>query len=179
MKNRTTTTDEELVTDAAEPQFSMEELATKLREKFIEAAMTQANAADPQQLVNAIVKDLNAAKNEVTLKLIGMNNTWGKWELDGRANGNLINEMINDDARTLVHNWVQEAVKEVFTEEAKSAFLERVKKDLKKYIKQNLLDGYNVRKVGGTICEELLHSAANELRAELALPPAPKNTSRY
>lgn len=174
MSQKKTVVDDELV---EEPRYTMEDIATKLREKFIEAAMTQANAADPEQLVNEVVKDLNAAKNEVTLKLLGLTNSWGRWEVSGSQKDNLIDKMIDADGRELVRNWVQEAIKEVFTEEAKSAYMKRVKGEIKKYLKENLLNNYNLRDASRKLCDEMTMNAVNELRAELSLSPVSKNRS--
>lgn len=66
---------------------------------------------DPQKFADAIMADLTKRRSEVTLKLLGLDNRWGKWEVD-HCNGRQspINDYLTEATRQQVQTWVVEAV---------------------------------------------------------------------
>jgi hypothetical protein len=149
------------------------EIATKMREKFIVAATEVANDAVAGQVAESIIADLNAQKREVTLKLLGLDDRWGKWDVD-HCNGrnSPITQYLAAGAEKAIKEWVNEAVVEVLTEERKRDIKSTAKAALKREIDtivEQQTKGYCMKERAETIINALLERAANEVRDELGL----------
>lgn len=102
------------------------------------AAQIEKAAADydPRSVVQLILTDINKARREVTLKLLGLDNRWGRWEVDhcnGRASpitdfiGTEGQELISTFLRGLLHDEITrlsndppKAIVEAFRKEVRS-----------------------------------------------------------
>ena len=154
------------------PLPTVQEIAEGLKTRFIECAAAAANEADVNQVMNAVIKDLNAAKREVTLKMMGLDNRWGNWEVD-RSNGrnSPIVQYLNEECDQMIGEWVRTAVKEVLTEELRG----KMKKEIDAAFRNALRDaaGYRLRsKIDDHVesfVSDIIKAAANELREELQL----------
>ena len=156
------------------PQPDMSSIAAMLRNRFVDCAASAANEADVEQVMDVVIKDLNAAKREVTLKMLGLENRWGKWEVD-HCNGrnSPISAYLDEECKALVKEWVQSAVKEVLTKELKA----KKKKEITDSIKSELANqaSYSTRTMIMHAVEnfnkQILDNVTNELRQELGLKP--------
>ena len=154
------------------PLPTVQEIAEGLKTRFIECAAAAANEADVNQVMNAVIKDLNAAKREVTLKMMGLDNRWGNWEVD-RSNGrnSPIVQYLNEECDQMIGEWVRTAVKEVLTEELRG----KMKKEIDAAFRNALRDaaGYRLRsKIDDHVesfVSDIIKDAVDELREELQL----------
>lgn len=152
---------------------TVQEIAAKFKDMFVEVATERASRDDAEAVVAEIVRDLEAQKREVTMKLLGLDNRWGKWEVDhGNNRSSPITDMIASEGRDLIKAWVNEAVKEVLTADAKDKFMKQCKAALVKDLK-DITGSYSVREYAETTVKQIrmrfMEEAAKELRAELGL----------
>ena len=165
--------DERETAERSRPEPTIAEIAENLKAKFIESASRVANDADTDALVELVIKDLNAAKREVTMKLMGMRDNWGKWEVDN-TNGRktFISEAISAASKELIATWVNDTIKEVLTTKVK----DKMQQEIKAAVKRELLQtsSYEVRRrvsdAAKTLMEGFLDKVVDELRRELELP---------
>jgi hypothetical protein len=153
------------------PEPTMQEVAANLKQRFIATASAHANEADVEQVMAEVIKDLNAAKRAVTLKMMGLDNRWGKWAID-HCNGreSPITQYLTAEHNELIKKWVQASIKEVLTTE----FEKKLKEDIKKAFKAALfVSDYRVTEMvkdkAHGIVESILDAQAAELRTELDL----------
>lgn len=150
------------------------EIAEKMRAKFIEAASATANDVVADQVVESITDDLNKQKREVTLRLLGLDNRWGKWEVD-HCNGreSPITKYLTAQAANVIAAWVNDAVKEVLTTEMQAKIMRDAKGAIRKELNdlvQNATAGYHLNQRAKPFLDDLMQKAADEVREELGLP---------
>lgn len=149
------------------------EIADKMRAKFIVAATDVANDMVADQVAESIISDLNAQKREVTLKLLGLDNRWGKWDVDhcnGRSSP--ITAYLAESAQEVIKAWVNEAVVEVLTEERKKKIQNAAKRAMQVQVEvmiETHTKGYHLRERAEHVVKALMDKAANEVRVELGL----------
>lgn len=152
---------------------TVQEIAAKFKDMFVEVSTERADRADAEEVVGEIIRDLEAQKREVTMKLLGLDNRWGKWEVD-RSNGrpSPITDYLAAEGKDLVKSWVNEAVKEVLTADAKDKFMKQCRAALIKDLK-DITSSYQVREYADSVVKDLrmklMKEAAAELRKELGL----------
>lgn len=149
------------------------EIADKMRAKFIVAATDVANDMVVDQVAESIISDLNTQKREVTLKLLGLDNRWGKWELD-HCNGreSPITKYLAESAEATIKAWVNEAVAEVLTEERKKKIQNTAKRAMQIEVEmmiETYTKGYRLREKAEHVVKALVDKAADEVRVELGL----------
>ena len=159
--------------DAALPAMTPKEIAEVIKAKFVAAATEVANDAHGESVANEIVKDLNAQKRDVTLRLLGIDNRWGKWEVD-HCNGreSPITKLLAEQSKDVIRGWVNEAVQEVLTTELKSKVMKDAKAAVKREIEQHVRDNtgaYRLNQQVEPIIDALFQQAADEVREELGL----------
>lgn len=161
---------------------TVQEVAEKLKTAFLEVSSERANRRDATEVVSELIRDLEAQKAEITMKLLGMDNKWGRWEVD-HCNGrhSPITQEIDAQAKSTVRDWVNAAIKEVLTDEARSAFLKKCKAEIIKDV-TNITESYETQQYAkqkiDTIRKSLIDLAAAELKSELNLiKPATKTRS--
>lgn len=154
------------------PQPTMQEVAAKLRDKFIEAAGQTANDVDMKAVTLEVVRDLNASKREVTLKLLGLDNRWGKWEVD-HCNGRKspVGELIDAECTAMIQQWTNEVIKEVLTDEMRL----KTKAAIKKAFLGEISDRYNyktremVTRSAESLVATLVKDVKHEFEVELGI----------
>ena len=152
---------------------TVQEIAAKFKDMFVEVSTKRADRADAEEVVGEIIRDLEAQKREVTMKLLGLDNRWGKWEVD-HCNGrpSPITDYLATEGKDLVRSWVNEAVKEVLTADAKDKFMKQCKAALIKDLK-DITSSYQVREYADSVVKDLrmklMKEAAADLRKELGL----------
>jgi hypothetical protein len=150
-----------------------QEIAEVIKAKFVTAASEVANDAHGESVAKEIVNDLNAQKRDVTLRLLGLDNRWGKWEVD-HCNGreSPITKYLAAEAKETIRGWVNEAVQEVLTTELKSKVMKDAKSALRKGIEEHVRDNTGSYRLGEQtkpIIDALFQRAADEVREELGL----------
>lgn len=155
--------------------MTAQEMAALLKAKFVQAVSEVANDAHAESVTEQIISDLNTQKRQVTLKLLGLDDRWGRWEVD-HCNGrnSTITEYISETAEKEIVKWVNDAVSEVLTTELKSKVMLDAKKAIHKEVQdmvRNQLNGYRLQKHAQPIIDQWLHEAANEVRVELGIKP--------
>ena len=162
----------ETLPDTPLRKATVKEIADKLKDAFTVVATERADRTEAEAVVGEIIRDLEAQKREVTMKLLGLDNRWGTWEVDHCNNrSSPITDYLASEGRDLLKAWVNEAVKELFT----TAYKDKFMKDCRAALLRDLKDisGYKMREyteitVSG-IRMALMEDAAKELRAELGL----------
>lgn len=163
----------ETLPDTPLRKATVQEIAAKFKDMFAEVSTERADRADAEAVVGEIIRDLEAQKREVTMKLLGLDNRWGKWEVD-HCNGRTspVTEYLASEGRDLIKAWVNEAVKEVMTADAKDKFMKQCRAALIEDLK-DITSSYKVREYAESIVKDLrmqlMKQAAKELRAELGL----------
>lgn len=153
---------------------TVKEIAAKFKDMFVEVSTERADRADAEEVVGEIIRDLEAQKREVTMKLLGLDNRWGKWEVNRSGSGGTspITEYLAAEGRDLVKSWVNEAVKEVLTADAKDKFMKQCKAAIIKDLKDTT-SSYQVREYADSVVKDLrmklMKEAAADLRKELGL----------
>jgi hypothetical protein len=156
---------------------TVSEIADRLKDAFVVVATERADRTEAEAVVSEIISDLEAQKREVTMKLLGLDNRWGKWEVDHTNNRQSpLTDYLASEGKEKVRMWVRQAVDEVFTADAKDKFMKECKKALLNELK-DITGSYKAREyvgelVGG-IRRALVEQAAKELRAELGILEKP------
>jgi hypothetical protein len=156
---------------------TVSEIADRLKDAFIVVATERADRTEAEAVVSEIISDLEAQKREVTMKLLGLDNRWGKWEVDHTNNRQSpLTDYLASEGKEQVRMWVRQAVDEVLTPDAKDKFMKECKKALLADIKQ-IAGSYKTREyvdemITG-IRRALLDQAAKELRTELGILEKP------
>lgn len=150
---------------------TLQESAARLRAAFAVSVDRMAREDDALEVTKEVVKDLNASKREVTMKLLGLENKWGgQWEVDHCNNRKSpIADRINDECKALIDTWVNEAIKEVLTDELKGKFKDKYKATLRADINTRVNDRYRCYETANSIADQLLNEASKELRKELGI----------
>ena len=149
------------------------EIAEVIKAKFVAAATEVANDAHGESVAMEIINDLNAQKRAVTLRLLGLDDKWGKWEVD-HCNGreSPITEYLVKESEGAIRKWVNEAVQETLTTEFQAKVMRDAKAAIKKEVMNQVdtaLEGYRLGQMAKPIIEGLFQQAANEVREELGL----------
>lgn len=149
------------------------EMAAVLKAKFVQAVSEVANDAHAEAITEQIVNDLNKQKRQVTLRLLGLEDRWGKWEVD-HCNGreSPITKYLAEGARQTIQQWINEAVAEVLTTELKTKVMQDAKKAIHAEVKDivhNKTNTYNLRELATPVIDEWFTLAANEVREELGI----------
>ena len=155
------------------PTMTPAEMAAVLKAKFVQAVSDVANDAHAESVTEQIVNDLNAQKRQVTLNLLGLQDRWGKWEVD-HCNGreSPITKYLAEGARETIKQWVNEAVAEVLTTELKSKIMKDAKKAIHNEIQdivRNKTNTYNLRELATPVIDGWFDKAADEVREELGI----------
>ena len=158
---------------AAKPEPSIAEIAEKLKDKFLSVASEVANDVDTSAVLDLVIKDLNASKREVALRLMGLRNTWGQWEVDtGSGRSAIVGSLLTEETKKIASDWVNQAIAEALTPATK----DKIQRQIKASIKRELLEvsGYQIdRKIkerAEHLMDDYINIVAKELRTELNLP---------
>lgn len=155
------------------PPMTAAEMAAVLKGKFVQAVTEVANDAHAESVTEQIIIDLNKQKRAVTLKLLGLEDRWGKWEVD-HCNGreSPITNYLAQGAKETIKQWVNEAVAEVLTTELKTKIMNDAKKAIHKEVQSlvyNATGNYNMHKMAEPVIKAWFEKAADEVRRELGV----------
>jgi len=147
-------------------KLNRSEIVKRLRERADEAMTQELGLFDTNAFGQKIVRDLDKARNDVVWWLLGLDNKWGKWEID-HCNGrsSVFTEYMTDATRDVVAEWVNTAVTEVLAEQAT-----KMRTDIKKAIAAELTKIASDYRVGCSIrgaVDERVHAIVNETADEL------------
>jgi hypothetical protein len=93
---------------------SYDEAVTMFRQRFNEEMAKQVNAYDGSKLAAHIIERLNQDRHKVIWKLLGLDDKWGKLEVDHCNNRQSnLTEMLSDSVREEVTKWLEEVTREV------------------------------------------------------------------
>ena len=163
------------------PVLPLDEIANRLRQKHLAALEKFGNSVDFTEVGHQIMADFNSQKRAVVLAMLGMDNAYGRWEVkdyDKTPLGNMLKENVG----TVLHEWVQQAVKEVFTDEKQNQIRNLLKNAVRKYLADQTIkvQGYNMETQVRELLNDLSHEVLTDVRKELNLPEAPKKpASRF
>jgi hypothetical protein len=152
---------------------TVSEIADRLKDAFVVVATERADRTEAEAVVSEIISDLEAQKREVTMKLLGLDSRWGKWEVD-RTNSRQspLTDYLASEGKEKIKMWVRQAVDEVLTPDAKDKFMKECKRALLNELK-DMSGSYKTREYVGEIItgirRALVDQAAKELRAELGI----------
>lgn len=137
---------------------------------------------DSEAVLKEIVADLTKVKRQVTWKLLGLENKWGKWEVD-RCNGRTspITEMLAAETRDGLSKFIQETAAKVVADlQRDDKYTERFRDAVMKELESNL--EYQTRQAAANaahlICNEVMMLEVNKIREELGLTPVTQLTQR-
>lgn len=156
-----------------EPDYTPQDIARRVRERFLAEASKLADETDAKAVAAELIKDLNSQKRAVALRLLGMEDKWGRWEIDHcNQRKSTITEMLDAEVVGLVRQWVNDAVEEVITEELKTSTKNKVKTAIRGAIKQLVDDHtghYKTYDIAKGVVAGLVSEASSEIKAELGL----------
>ncbi len=105
---------------------------------IVAQAVAEWKATNSEEKIKKKVKDLLDSKaEEVTLKLLGFNNSWGKWELDhcnGRSGESAAGDFIQQVQQTAIKEWLSEVAMPTLDEKMKKSILKGVNAEVKRSI---------------------------------------------
>lgn len=105
---------------------------------IVAQAVAEWKSANSEEKIKAKVKELLDSKSEeVTLKLLGFNNSWGKWEVDhcnGRSGESAAGDFIQQVQQTAIKEWLSQVVMPELDEKMKKAILKDVNAEVKRSI---------------------------------------------
>jgi hypothetical protein len=148
------------------PPPTMQEIAVKLRDRFVEVAGSVANDVNMEAVTHEVIKDLNASKREVTLKMLGLDNRWGKWEVDHcNSRKSPVQSLIDDTCMEMVTTWVNDTIKEVLTDEMKK----KIKANIKAAFLSEIGDrhSYHARKMISEHAENIVTQMITDIKREI------------
>jgi hypothetical protein len=154
------------MTETKKPMPTMQEVAATLRERFVEVAGSVANDVNMEAVTHEVIKDLNASKREVTLKMLGMDNRWGKWEVDHcNSRSSPVQTLIDDACKEMVTTWVNDTIKEVLTDEMRL----KTKVAIKKAFIAEIGDrhSYHARKMVTDRAEGIVSRMVDDIKHEI------------
>jgi lipoate-protein ligase A len=95
-------------------ELTMQEVAARFRQHFNDQMAKQVNEYDGTKLAQEIIATLNKDRHMVIWKLLGLDNSWGRLEVD-HCNGrnSPIVEMMTEAVQAEVKEWLNEAIHEV------------------------------------------------------------------
>ena len=152
-----------------ERQTLIASLRTKAEDAVSESLRKQ---LDTGLFTKEMLRELKERQGDVVWKLLGLDNRWGKWEVD-HCNGRTspITNYLTEATRGVVESWINEAVTEVLTENgeklralAKKAVQKEVRENLERRIQRHAYEVMDKR--AAAIASEIVEQAMSEVRAE-------------
>lgn len=143
---------------------TMLEAAAIFRQRFNDEMSKQANEYNGAELSREIIAQLNKDRHDVVWRLLGLENHWGKWEVD-HCNGRKspIVDMMTEAVQAEVKEWLNEAIQEVIAanrDKLKTQFRKALEKEFTELSQRRLWDHVN-RAVGN-----LMEQIQKEVEAE-------------
>lgn len=98
-------------------------------------------AQDPEELKKTIFNKLDSKRDEVMLKLLGFNDSWGKWEVDhcnGRSGESSIGDFLKTTQQKAIKEWLETTFPLTISPKTLTSLQNRVQKEYEHYIEQGL-----------------------------------------
>ncbi len=95
-------------------KLSRKALAADVRERAERAMTAELNKFDTDMFAKKIISDLNAQRDQVIWKILGLENRFGEWYVD-HCNGrnSPITQYLTENIQPLIDAWMREALVEV------------------------------------------------------------------
>jgi hypothetical protein len=158
--------DEEDMDGAPAPhkRLTFDQAVEQFRQTFNDEMAKQVNEYDGKQLAKYIVDTLNKDRHAVIWKLLGMDDKWGKWEVD-HCNGreSPITRMMAQAVEEEVKQWLVEAIREVVDAnrpKLKAEFRSAFKKDFQEKAR------WYTRDYANKAAMEVIHEIRQEVEKE-------------
>lgn len=155
-RKRVTTTDKPKA--YPEAPKTLAEAARRMRAEFKKAILHTTNEFDATAVAREITAELNKNKREVIAKLLGFDNSWGRWEVRHSQNSPIAN-MLAQECEAELRAWAREAVQD-FLETERDKTKSQFKKVLRERVSAAMRDNYR-------ITTDAANEVANNLKAEL------------
>lgn len=98
-------------------------------------------AQDPEKLKKTIFDKLDSKRDEVMLKLLGFNDSWGTWEVDhcnGRSGESYIGDFLKTTQQKAIKEWLETAFPLTISPKTLTSLQKRVQKEYEQCIEQSL-----------------------------------------
>ena len=98
-------------------------------------------AQDPEELKKTIFNKLDSKRDEVMLKLLGFNDSWGKWEVDhcnGRSGESSIGDFLKTTQQKAIKEWLETSFPLTISPKTLTSLQKRVQKEYERCIEQSL-----------------------------------------
>jgi hypothetical protein len=84
-------------------------LVVEAREKLQTQVAERIGHLSVEDIITETVRDMKNDMADILSKMMGFNNSWGRWEVD-HCNGrhSVVADTVNDQARAAVKNWITE-----------------------------------------------------------------------
>lgn len=157
-------------------------VAEKLRARYVETASSVADKADPEAVVKAVLDDLEASKRHVMMTLLGLDNSWGRYEV---KRDSVFADYINAKGRQTIQEWVDAALQPVLqNQKARDKFERDVQAAVRRKFEESI--SWNVERAiqaeALALQAAVFNKVANEYREQLGLPTKTvdqENIERY
>lgn len=98
-------------------------------------------AQDPEELKKTIFNKLDSKRDEVMLKLLGFNDSWGKWEVDhcnGRSGESSIGDFLKTAQQKAIKEWLATSLPLTLSPKTLSSLQKSVQKEYELSIRREL-----------------------------------------
>lgn len=154
--------------------FDKAAAAEQLRERVRQAITDQIEQFTPEKIVESIVAQVRKAEREITWKILGMDNRWGReWEID-HCNGRIspLSTELATRCQPLLSDAICEIGREVVAEmtvdpKARETLKKAFKKDLQGYLDRTLRD--TARDRASEIARATVDGIVAEVKVEAGL----------
>lgn len=142
----------------------------KIREQFLQAAVGKLNALDPEKFVEGILVEVEKDRREILMKMLGMDDHWGRWEIDhcnGRTEKSMLGQYIYQNTAPLFQEWMEKTIRPLIEEEKlklTASMKDAIRKEVKEIMTRQVQHGLY----------EIAAREANEIVAEIAKEEAEK-----
>lgn len=155
------------------------DVVAKVREQAEIAMLSELNTLNADDFKLDIIQNIEKTRAQVVWKILGMDNRWGKWEID-HCNGRTspLSEFLTEQIREPLQEWLAEAAREVFEEERATAKM-KLKQAVKQEIKTRLsrANYEEVQRIVANFVHEIVEEVKLELTTDI-LPEIPAEELR-
>lgn len=147
--------------------MNTETLIAEARAKIATAMSTTVQELDTDKFAAACVKQLKARQSDVIWKLLGLDDRWGKWEVD-HCNGrnSRITEYLSQASKARIEEWLNQAIAETLNSTPApitKALRDEVRRRYQSTLNRTLLEA--AEQAGRAHAEKLME----QLQAEITL----------
>lgn len=92
----------------------------------------------PETIRNYVHRMLDKASNEIVMKLLGFNDSWGKWELDhcnGRSGNSPAGEFITKVQQSAVQDWLATVTMPKLTKEVRARLEKQAQSEYEQHMR--------------------------------------------